>query len=210
MFTNSNSSVNSIYNRANAATYAKNHATNATRNTTYSSFSGVGGDCTNFASQILHDGGGLPFVGSKGTNTLTGTWYYYGSLPSTSSNLNGRTYTWTGAHEYRTYWGDTDSGNGRHAYQMIKYSIADAYNNFGEINDLLWLGDQVQFADANAKTTHTVTVDDYTWLNTYVSQHSDSAGTWASGLDLKSVIKTRMDAGTASYVYLLIIKQAAN
>ncbi|UJF36129.1 amidase domain-containing protein [Paenibacillus hexagrammi] len=72
MFTNSNSSVNSGYNRTNAANYAKAHATNDTRNQNYASYGSAadGGDCTNFASQILHDGGGLSFLELKAVTSL--------------------------------------------------------------------------------------------------------------------------------------------
>ncbi|MFB0841230.1 amidase domain-containing protein [Paenibacillus oleatilyticus] len=61
-----------------------------------------GRHCTNFASQILHDGGGLPFYGSKGNNTFTKD---FGSDVASPSKPNGRTSSWTGAHQYRTFWG---------------------------------------------------------------------------------------------------------
>ncbi|WP_152570602.1 hypothetical protein [Paenibacillus tyrfis] len=120
---------------------------------------------------------------------------------------------WTGAHQYRTFWGDTDNGNGRHAYSVVKYSIKDAYDHFDELNADLWLGDQVQFADSSGHTTHTVTVDSYGGGNLYVSQHSTNDNNyayWFSGKSLKDIIQSRMENGTSSYVYSIKIKYNSN
>ncbi|MEC0227920.1 amidase domain-containing protein [Paenibacillus alba] len=214
MFQNSNANVNSSFNRTKAADYAKKYATYNTRNTYYANYgsNSDGGDCTNFASQILHDGGDLPFYGTKGKNANTVDWFYYGSDVTSPTNLNGRTSSWTGAHQYRTFWGDTDSGNGRHAYSMIKYSIQDAYDHFDELNADLWPGDQVQFADSSAHTTHTVTVDSYGGGILYVSQHSTNDNNyenWFSGKNLKEIIKARKDTGTSAYVYTIKVKKSS-
>lgn len=219
MFANSTTTTNSGYNRNNAATYAINHATYATRNTSYAQYgSGAdGGDCTNFVSQVLHDGGSLPFIDAgtykDGSNAATADWYYYGSNVASSTNVNGRTSSWTGAHQFRTFWGDTDSGNGRHAYSMVRYTISDAYNHFDEIYSDLWKGDLVQFADSTFHTTHSTVIDSYSNGKLYISQHSDSAdnyGNWFSGGDLKSIIKKRMDSGTSAWVYTVKIKYASS
>lgn len=68
------------YNRRTAYNYAKRWA--LSRNPKYYDFEHLGGDCTNFASQVLH-AGGCPMNNTKGSG-----WYYY--------NLNNRAPSWTG------------------------------------------------------------------------------------------------------------------
>lgn len=57
-----------IYNREEAVRYARRWALK--RNPRYYNFSGIGGDCANFASQCLYAGGGV-----MNTKPLYG-WYY--------------------------------------------------------------------------------------------------------------------------------------
>jgi hypothetical protein len=72
--------VYSEYNRYNAVSYA--HEWAHKRNPGYLDFEKYGGDCTNFASQVI-------YVGSKVMNfTPTHGWYYL--------NSNHRTPSWTG------------------------------------------------------------------------------------------------------------------
>ncbi len=67
------------YNRGAAYNYAKRWAYD--RNPKYYDFENIGGDCTNFASQVIH-AGGCPM-----NNTKWAGWYYY--------NLNNRAPAWT-------------------------------------------------------------------------------------------------------------------
>ncbi|WP_076982641.1 amidase domain-containing protein [Syntrophomonas zehnderi] len=55
-----------------------------------------GGDCTNYASQVLHDGGGAPFYPSPNTG-ISGSdrWFY--------RSANDRSSSWTGAGELQTF-----------------------------------------------------------------------------------------------------------
>lgn len=79
------------YDGGAASTYALNHALNY--NPDYADFNGFGGDCTNFISQCLYEGGGLPMhYGAPYTKTC---WYY-----TTSTN---RSSSWTGAEELYDY-----------------------------------------------------------------------------------------------------------
>lgn len=79
------------YDGGAASTYALNHALNY--NPDYADFNGFGGDCTNFVSQCLYEGGGLPMhYGTPYTKTC---WYY-----TTSTN---RSSSWTGAEELYDY-----------------------------------------------------------------------------------------------------------
>ena len=51
------SSTNNTYSRTTAKTYMTNHYATGTFNANYPDFTGSGGDCTNFASQVVKAGG---------------------------------------------------------------------------------------------------------------------------------------------------------
>jgi len=68
------------YNRGNAVAYAHEWALG--RNPQYYDFEHIGGDCTNFASQVIFAG-----AGEMNPTSVTG-WYYY--------NLYSRAPAWTG------------------------------------------------------------------------------------------------------------------
>lgn len=68
------------YNRAAAVAYA--HKWAFARNPLFYNFDDIGGNCTNFASQVLYAGGAVM------NPTPTYGWYYYG--------LNNRSPSWTG------------------------------------------------------------------------------------------------------------------
>ncbi len=81
-------SVQPVYNRAGAKAYAHRWAT-APRpyNRTYADFTELGGDCTNFVSQALFEGGEIPMVFGGKHGIGTAGWYYYG--------VNDRAAAWT-------------------------------------------------------------------------------------------------------------------
>ena len=60
-----------VYNRARAVAYAQKWA--FSRNPAFLNFDGMGGDCTNFASQCLYTGSGIM------NYTDTFGWYYRSS-----------------------------------------------------------------------------------------------------------------------------------
>ena len=72
-----------IYQREKAVEYARTWAYR--RNPLYYDFQNLGGDCTNFASQVLYAGSGIM------NYTPTFGWYYV--------NLNNRAPAWTGVNE---------------------------------------------------------------------------------------------------------------
>jgi hypothetical protein len=85
----------SEYNRRAAVEYAHRWALG--RNPEYYDFENLGGDCTNFCSQVLY-AGGCPM-----NNTKDLGWYYYG--------LNNRAPAWTGVEFfYRFVTGNTGTG----------------------------------------------------------------------------------------------------
>lgn len=80
-----------VYNRNGVKEYASNYWNNY--NKKYKSYAGVGGDCANFVSQCLYEGGGLPmkFTGKNRYDK----WYYTNT---------GRTSSWTGAQSLRLFF----------------------------------------------------------------------------------------------------------
>jgi hypothetical protein len=105
------------YDRTGAFEYAKTWALD--RNSAYLNFQGLGGDCTNFASQCI-------FAGSKVMNytPVTG-WYYISSY--------NRTASWSGV-EYLFNFLTSNKAAGPYAVE----SNADAI----EIGDIVQLGDK--------------------------------------------------------------------
>ncbi len=77
----------SEYDRGAAVAYAKKWA--FARNPAYYNFDRIGGDCTNYASQCLHAGGGLM------NYTPTFGWYYI--------SVNDRAPAWTGVEYFYNF-----------------------------------------------------------------------------------------------------------
>lgn len=64
-------------------------------NSAYYNFTGRGGDCTNYASQILR-AGGAPFKSSSSSSITGSNYWYYRSI-------NERSSSWAGVNELRTF-----------------------------------------------------------------------------------------------------------
>lgn len=78
------------YNREAAVAYARRWA--LARNPAFKDYEHYGGNCTNFASQVLH-AGGIPFTTSGAHAGLNWYWYSDGS----------RSPSWTSAHYLRDF-----------------------------------------------------------------------------------------------------------
>ena len=85
-----------VYERGKAVAYAHKWAFG--RNPAYYDFENIGGDCTNFASQCIHAGGGLMNF------TPTFGWYYV--------NASRRAPAWTGVIYLWNFLTRTDGGPG--------------------------------------------------------------------------------------------------
>lgn len=89
--TNTDTSINSYsehnFNRSSMVNYANKYA--YSRNPNYGDFSKLGGDCTNFVSQIIK-AGGTPF-----DTTGSYRWYYF--------NMNNRAPSWSGVWNLYDY-----------------------------------------------------------------------------------------------------------
>jgi Putative amidase domain len=98
-YNNSTKSCN--YKPSHASSFAKTNALLGTGNTGFPDFTGVGGDCTNFASSAIMAG----LVGNTDPNTVVNNakffqsspWYFAWGTPFTRGTA------WTGAHEFYTY-----------------------------------------------------------------------------------------------------------
>lgn len=83
------------YDRKKALNYAKKYVTN--RNSKWTNYSELGGNCQNFASQVLYNGG-IPM-------DLQGNmiWKYYGDILDETKSKKGRSISWTGVSFFYDY-----------------------------------------------------------------------------------------------------------
>ena len=83
------------YDRTKALNYAKKYVTS--RNSKWSNFSEYGGNCQNFASQVVYNGG-VPM-------DLQGDaiWKFYGETLNETKNKSGRSPSWTGVTQFYDY-----------------------------------------------------------------------------------------------------------
>ena len=115
------------YDRTKALNYAKKYVTS--RNSEWSNYSEYGGNCQNFASQVVYNGG-VPM-------DLQGDaiWKYYGDTLSETKSKIGRSTSWTGVTFFYDY-AKTNKGYGLCAEVDINPFYAEAgdigqvgYNN---------------------------------------------------------------------------------
>lgn len=138
------------YNRARAVEYAKRWA--FSRNPKYFNFDGIGGDCTNFASQCLFAGSGIM------NETPIFGWFYRSS--------SDRTASWTGVEYFYRFL----TGN--------KEGIGDGAGPFAEETSIenLRVGDFVQLGRETGDFYHTPVVVGFSSDGTpLVSAHSFDA-----------------------------------
>lgn len=125
------------YNRAKALEYAKKYVTK--RNNEYFDFGEVGGNCMNYASQVISSGG-IP-MDSNGSIELQ--WKYYDDSVSYDEEESGRTSSWTGTTNFYEY-AKNNTGSG-----LVSQVNANYYS--AEIGDIAQVG-------YNNNYNHTVVV----------------------------------------------------
>lgn len=162
---------NTSYSRTAARDYLNQYT--VTPNSNYADYTGSGGDCTNFVSQMLRAGG--MSMTAKKSSPGNDSWYYYGSA------WGNRTSTWTGAHYFRTYWGVINGVGYKHARAMYKYSAAELQNNSAAYRNLVsrcQIGDVIQFVNESGVTYHSMGVQRVYYDNgvrkVTVSQHTSN------------------------------------
>ena len=127
------------YNREAAVSYANKYAD--ARNSEYYDFSRDGGNCANYVSQSIHNGGiPMDYTGSA-------IWKYHSATSDESSKQVGRTASWTAVNYFYRYARD-NSGFGL-------CSDIDINIFYGEGGDVL----QVGYNPDNPYTHTTIVVD---------------------------------------------------
>lgn len=132
---------NGKYDRMKAVDYADKYCgaangngNNFKYNSKYKDFTGIGGDCTNFASQVLGDkeAGGLKFDGSWFCN-----YYKYGSSQGSSA--------WVNADAFKGYLIYSGKGKVLHRGSFNDLAIPKAGSSYSSVQELD-LGDLVCYA----------------------------------------------------------------
>ena len=180
---------NTHYDRDAAADYVVTYTTTA--NSDYPNYATLGGDCTNFASQVLYAGGMAMTTAVQNPDNASSWYYYYDSVGL------GRSSSWTGAHEFRQYWADVNDRGGKHAYEFVKYTAGDFSDEdtWMEIYNYLEPGDIVQYVrTSDWDTYHTQIVHRTSYENGEykVSMGQHSPFSWAN---LRNYVNT-LSSGT--------------
>lgn len=136
--------TNVQYNRSAVLEYADKWA--LARNPRYLNFDGMGGDCTNFASQCIYAGCGVM------NYTPTFGWYYIDG--------NRRSPSWTGVRFLYNF--------------LINNKDVGPYAVIVDKHDIQ-VGDIVQLGDANGHFYHTPVVTDIRDNRIYVAAHTFDA-----------------------------------
>lgn len=180
-FTNS-PTTNSYYDRNKAYDYISKYVINP--NPAYADFTELGGDCTNFVSQVLR-AGGMAFT-STSKNPTYKQWYYYNSTLGT-----GRSSTWTGSNEFRQHWAEVKGVGYKRAYKYTKYTVNEALTNFDSIRTSVWAGDVIQHLNGyDGKTYHSQAIFSFSNSDIIVGQH-----TYNMVRSLKNYLKAKQDSG---------------
>lgn len=144
--------LNENYSRTKARDYLNSYTTSYNPN--YANYTNYGGDCTNFISQMLRAGGMVmtPQVSSPDNSS----WYYYGA------NIPNRSSTWTGANQFRSYWGAINGVGNKKARAMYVFTAAELHpytsSSYNIFVGACEIGDVIQYVNANGQTTHSMGV----------------------------------------------------
>lgn len=144
-----NGPQNIEYNRTNAQSYIGMYTTSPNSAYHYFTYPDEGGDCTNFASQVVR-AGGMSMTAAV-DNPGDSSWYYYGS-----SWGRGRSSSWTSATKFRTYWADVNGVGEKNAYQFRVYLASDFNDDdtWYDIWSYLEPGDIVQYVRTDDWATY--------------------------------------------------------
>ncbi|HWP98005.1 MAG TPA: amidase domain-containing protein, partial [Syntrophomonadaceae bacterium] len=136
------------YNHSAAALYAYQYG-DEMHSPPWGNYEPIGGDCTNFASQCIKDGG-VPFD-SKGTYT----WYWYSD--------SNRSPSWTGVPELYNYLLNNNSSSSSN-YGVYAFLSSSVYINAGDI---------VQNVGSHTMVIDALDYDSEGWITEhYICQHS--------------------------------------
>lgn len=150
--TNEATILSGTYNRSLAVSYADQYWTNY--NPAYTDFSGMGGDCTNFVSQCIRNGG----APDDTSGTQGSQWWY-------NLGTHARTPSWAGVDELYEYLMNNTNGGPKGTLTTNLYSV-----NLGDVI-------QIDRHSNGGDYTHTTIVteiqyEDIPYL--YVNAHSSN------------------------------------
>lgn len=155
------------YNRTNAVEYAKHWA--LSRNPKYFDFHGIGGDCTNFASQCIYAGAGVM------NYTRDYGWYYI--------SPSNRAAAWSGVrYLYRFLTGNTSVGPVGRNVDLTKIKIGDViFLSDGQrlYHTLVVTGfdGDMPLICAHTNDTYMQRLDSYNYLKAY-PVHIEKVNSW--------------------------------
>ena len=139
------SSLSCSYKPTYAVSYAVTNAINGTDNTGFPDYTGVGGDCTNFASSVIMSG----LVGNTTPNTVVNAAKYFTIGPSwyfTWGSPISRGPAWTGANDFYNFVKGTRTKGMKFNF-ITKDSPSTALNFSAiQVGDLMfadWTGDGI-------------------------------------------------------------------
>lgn len=204
--------TNSTFNRWNAKVYAEKWAA-WPRNTGsstidnpnhYINYASSGGDCTNFASQVLY-AGGMIMLG-KYTTGSTSSWYW--------ESDSTRSYSWTGVTYFMQHWANYNGSGYQRCYSFNSYSISDALTDstYYAIFKDLYEGDVIQYVGTDKlgnAVQHSQVVHKYDITDLYMAQHDITSDRLLSNLKLKDYLTwLKNDDGPNITVYTERMKKA--
>lgn len=112
------------YDRAAAVAYANRWVPQ--RNTAWADYTNYGGNCQNFVSQCLLEGG-IPM-----DTTGTAVWKWYGETPNNLPQQTGRSASWSAVDDFLNY-AEENTG-----YGLV--AVVDAPYASGEVGDVITMG----------------------------------------------------------------------
>ena len=137
------SNTNTAYNRSKAASYARTYAMSYNPNYPNYGYPNGNGDCTNFVSQCVYDGGMPMLVGGTDAH-----WYIY--------NEDERSPSWAGADYFMRHWTKVrSSGYYGRAREVLIYSKDYILQNRNTVGNSIAVGDVVLYLDGvDSKAYH--------------------------------------------------------
>lgn len=194
------SNTNSSYNRNNAKWYAETYAA-WPGNPSFTNYASSGGDCTNFASQVVNYGG-MSMQGSPNPG-YNSSWYWYSD--------SSRSYSWTSANWFRKHWANFNNDGYNRTYQFRIYTVDTAITNFSTIYSMLWAGDIVQHVDRNnGQSYHSQIIHRYGYNSSngvddlFFAQHSTSSEGFYKDGSLYDYLVDKQNSGRGSDWFVTI------
>ena len=183
-YTSSDPTKNNFYQRIDAIDYAAEFVTN--HNPNYPYF-WLRGNCTNYVSQCIYDGG-MPQIDTS-SYALTRQWYMHTYLNPYGVLSYSNSATGTAAHNFRYHWANVNDTGWNRCYQYKIYSSAYALEtSSGLWNDLYYrcsAGDVIQYvygpsSDKYGTTWHSQLVQRRSRPNTdkKISMGQNSSDGW--------------------------------